>query len=323
MILVTGGAGFIGSVLIKRLNMAGREDILIVDRLRDSSKWKNLPGLKYSTYLHSDDFFEEKSNGIVSGISFIFHIGACSDTTETDMDFLMKNNVDYSKKLFNIARREKIPFVYASSAATYGDGSLGYSDSHELVDKLLPINRYGYSKQLFDQWVLKQDGIDNMLWFGLKFFNVFGPNEYHKGKMRSIVLKAFEQINENGKVNLFKSHRDDFGDGEQLRDFVYVMDVVNLMEKFMGLYDPCKSGIYNIGTGTERSFNHLVASVFSALNRDILIEYIDMPENLKGQYQYYTKAEMKKIKNLFPDFKFRSLEEGVSDYVNGYLRHGT
>lgn len=318
MILVTGGAGFIGSVLVSKLNKLGHKDIVIVDRLRDTSKWHNLKKLKYDEYIHADDFFLPEYADIHDQLTAIFHIGACSATTQKDMDFLMRNNVNFSKNLFNMAKELSIPFIYASSAATYGDGEQGYDDDHEKLPNLMPLNPYGYSKQLFDEWALNQE-TKPAHWFGLKFFNVYGPNEYHKEDMRSLVHKAFGQINESGLVKLFKSHKDGFKDGEQLRDFIYVEDVANAMVELLKPTSAHASGIYNLGTGTARSFHDLVLATFKAMDKTANIEFIDMPLSIRAQYQYFTQANMTKFHKLLPNFKFYSLEEGVSDYVKNYL----
>lgn len=318
MILVTGGAGFIGSVLVKELNLLGREDIIIVDRLGDSTKWKNLLGLKYADYIHCDELLGGLIDELIDSVSFIFHMGACSATTEMDMDYLMKNNVEYSKALFELATQRNIPIVYASSAATYGDGELGYSDEHKNISSLRALNPYGYSKQLFDEWVLKQSETPTQ-WFGLKFFNVYGANEYHKEEMRSLVHKAHGQINDTGSVKLFKSHRDDFEDGKQLRDFIYVKDIARAMIEMMNPSGANFSGIYNLGTGNARSFLDLVKSTFKAMGKEENIEFIDMPLSIRNQYQYYTQAEMNKFKEFLPNFKFTSLEDGIEDYVKNYL----
>jgi ADP-L-glycero-D-manno-heptose 6-epimerase len=245
-------------------------------------------------------------------------MGACSSTTEKNMDFLMKNNVSYTQALFRFAATKNIPFIYASSAATYGDGELGYSDDHAMISKLMPLNPYGYSKQLVDEWVLREENKPDH-WFGLKFFNVFGPNEYHKEDMRSLVHKSFEQIKSVGQVKLFKSHKPEYKDGEQLRDFIYVKDVVRAM---IELADPDKaeySGIYNLGAGTARSFLDLTKATFNAMGITPKIEFIDMPESIRNQYQYYTKADTTKLMKALPGFEFTSLEEGVRDYVQNYL----
>jgi ADP-L-glycero-D-manno-heptose 6-epimerase len=317
MILVTGAAGFIGSVLVRELNLLGREDIIIVDRLRDTAKWKNLVGLKYQDYIQADELFsiiEEFSDNL----SFIFHIGACSATTQMDMDYLMKNNVEYSKVLFEIATDKNIPIVYASSAATYGDGDLGYSDDHEKVRNYKPLNPYGYSKQLFDEWVLKQNSHPKQ-WFGLKYFNVYGPNEYHKEDMRSLVHKAHGQILDTGSVKLFKSHKEGYEDGKQLRDFIYVKDIARAMMEMMNPSSANFSGIYNLGTGKARSFLDLMKATFKAMGKEEKIEFIDMPMSIRNQYQYYTQADMSKFKEFLPNFKFTDLEDGVEDYVKNYL----
>lgn len=318
MILITGGAGFIGSVLAKQLNALGHTDLVIVDKLEDSIKWKNLRGIKYLDYIHADELFNGDYDDLIAQTDLIFHMGACSSTTEKNMDFLMKNNVAYSQALFRFAATKNIPFIYASSAATYGAGEFGYNDNHDGISQLMPLNPYGYSKQLVDEWILKEEAKPDH-WFGLKFFNVFGPNEYHKEEMRSLVHKSFEQIKSSGKVKLFKSHRPEFKDGEQLRDFIYVKDVVGAM---IELADPEKaehSGIYNLGTGVARSFLDLTKATFKSMGIAPNIEFIDMPEELRGQYQYYTQAEVAKLMSVLPGFEFTSLEAGISDYVQNYL----
>jgi len=318
MILVTGGAGFIGSLLIGELNKKGRQDIIVVDRIGKSDRWLNLRGLQYQEYIHADELFSGSYDDVIEDCEIIYHMGACSSTTEQDMDFLFENNVNYSKSLFLFSSHKRIPIIYASSGATYGSGEQGYDDDHEKVDDLLPLNRYGYSKHLFDQWVLNcQDKPDH--WFGLKFFNVYGPNEYHKGSMSSLVYKAHQQIKECGSVKLFKSHKDGFKDGEQLRDFVYGIDIVRAMIELSNPNYAKGSGIYNLGTGQARSFYDLVDSTFKAISMDTKVEFIPMPEELRDQYQYYTCAEMGKLKKLLPNFSFCSLEDGVKDYVCNYL----
>jgi ADP-L-glycero-D-manno-heptose 6-epimerase len=245
-------------------------------------------------------------------------MGACSSTTELNMDFLMKNNVAYSQALFRFAASKNIPFIYASSAATYGAGENGYEDLHSSIPNLMPLNPYGYSKQLVDEWILKEENKPEH-WFGLKFFNVYGPNEYHKEEMRSLVHKSFEQIKSTGKVKLFKSYKKDFKDGEQLRDFIYVLDVVNAM---IELADPDKashSGIYNLGTGKARSFLDLTKATFNAMGVNPNIEFIDMPDSLINQYQYFTEAHVRKLLTALPGFEFTSLENGIKDYVQNYL----
>ncbi len=318
MILITGGAGFIGSVLAKTLNQLGHSDLVIVDKLEDSTKWKNLRGIKYLEYIHADELFNGDYDDTIADADVVFHMGACSSTTEMNMDFLMKNNVSYTQALFRFAATKNIPFIYASSAATYGDGSKGYSDDHQLIPSFMPLNPYGYSKQLVDEWILKEEKKPDH-WYGFKFFNVYGPNEYHKEDMRSLVQKSYEQILNHGQVKLFKSYKKDFKDGEQLRDFVYVKDVVRVMIECANPEKEKFSGIYNLGTGEARSFVDLVRATFKAMNKPPQIEFIDMPESLKSQYQYYTQAEMGKLKLVLPDFKFTKLEDGVFDYVTHYL----
>jgi ADP-L-glycero-D-manno-heptose 6-epimerase len=321
MILVTGGAGFIGSVLVHELNKLSETDIVIVDRLEDAIKWKNLRGLKYSEYIHADDLFNGNYDELINETEMIYHMGASSDTTITDMDFLMKNNVAYTKALFEFAAKKNIPIIYASSAATYGDGELGYDDEEEQIPNLMPLNPYGYSKQLVDEWVLKESTLKPDHWFGLKFFNVFGPNEYHKGEMRSLVNKAYFQINENGNVKLFKSHRSDFQDGEQLRDFIYVKDVVKVMILLSYTDKADFSGIYNLGAGKARSFKDLVMATYKSMDKSPSIEYIDMPITIRDQYQYYTCAKTDKLLSVIPQFKFTELEDAIYDYVRNHLQN--
>ena len=318
MILITGGAGFIGSVLAKSLNELGHHDLVIVDKLEDSIKWKNIRGIKYLDYIHADELFNGEYDDLIANTDMIFHMGACSSTTEMNMDFLMKNNVAYTQALFRFAATKNIPFIYASSAATYGAGECGYDDNHESIPNLMPLNPYGYSKQLVDEWILKEEARPDH-WFGLKFFNVFGPNEYHKEEMRSLVHKSFEQIKSTGKVKLFKSHRPDFKDGEQLRDFIYVKDVVRVMIELALPEKAIHSGIYNLGTGKARSFLDLTKATFNAMAINTNVEFIDMPESLRDQYQYYTQAEVKKLKSVLPDFKFMELETAITDYVQNNL----
>lgn len=320
MILVTGAAGFIGSVIVKHLNDQGYEDLLLCDHFESGDKWKNLRGLKYDSFVQVEDLFDHPIWKKPQGLSAIYHMGACSDTTELNMDFLYKNNTEYTNKLLTLAAQKNIPIVYASSAATYGAGEQGYDDDHKGIPSLKPLNKYGYSKQLSDEWILKQKKKPKV-WFGVKFFNVFGPQEYHKGKMSSVVYQSFNQINEVGEVKLFKSHRPDYKDGEQLRDFVYVKDVVRAMVELIaaGKKKPSLSGIYNLGTGEARSFHDLVKATFVSMGKGPKIKFIDMPEELRNQYQYYTQAEMGKLKKALPKFKFLKLEDAVADYVKNHL----
>ncbi|MCX5751064.1 MAG: ADP-glyceromanno-heptose 6-epimerase [Candidatus Saganbacteria bacterium] len=317
MIILTGGAGFIGSCFLWKLNQEGITDLLIVDNLSDNKeKKRNLEGKSYSGYADKVDFIEQiKNKQYPSNVEAIFHIGACSSTLETNREYLLTNNYAYSKLLAQWALEKGIPFYYASSAATYGDGNYGYSDDDQNSLRLKPLNLYGESKQLFDLWVINNKLQDKLV--GWKYFNVFGPNEYHKKEMRSVIVKAFEQIKKDGKVRLFKSYKPEYKDGEQQRDFVYIKDVVDLMFQFFK--HPGVKGIYNVGTGKARSWNDLVKAIFSALGIPAAIEYIDMPDYMRGQYQYFTEADVEKLKQSKVNFKFRALEDSVRDYVSNYL----
>ena len=320
MILVTGAAGFIGSVIVKHLNDLGEQDIILCDQFGHEDKWKNLRGLKYTSFIQIEDLLTHPIWKKPAPFKAIYHMGACSDTTEMNMDFLYKNNTEFTNSLLTFAADKNIPIVYASSAATYGAGEQGYFDDHNGIKDLKPLNKYGYSKQLSDEWILKQKKKPKV-WFGVKFFNVFGPQEYHKGKMSSVVFQSYNQINQVGEVKLFKSHRADFKHGEQLRDFVYVKDVVRAMVELIeaGKKKPTISGIYNLGTGEARSFHDLVKATFKSMGKKPKITFIDMPEELRNQYQYYTQAEMNKFKRALPKFKFMKLEDAVADYVGNHL----
>jgi len=315
MIVVTGGAGFIGSNLIARLNEMGHDDIIVVDRLGTDEKWKNLNGLKFNDIFDKDEFYKEiVEETFPFGLDVIFHLGACSSTTETDADYLLQNNYRYSLELVKYALPRKTRFIYASSAATYGNGENGYDDKGD-IGKLRPLNMYGYSKQMFDLWLRKMGIAEKVV--GLKYFNVYGPNEYHKGTMRSVVHKAFEQIRDTGKVKLFKSYREEYKDGEQMRDFIYVNDAVDITLYFMENRDT--NGLFNVGTGKARTWNDLVTAVFKAMGKEPNIEYIEMPEDLRDQYQYFTEAKMDKMREAGYDKEINSLENGIEDYVKNYL----
>lgn len=317
MIIVTGGAGFIGSAFIWKLNREGIDDIVVVDRLGTADKWKNLVNLRFTDYLHKDEFFRMIcADEIPFKVRAVIHMGACSATTERDADYLWRNNYLYSQRIAEWALRHRFRLIYASSAATYGDGSLGFSDDDRLTPKLRPINMYGYSKQLLDLWVLRQ-GLEGKI-AGIKFFNVFGPNEYHKGDMRSVVHKAFGQIAATGRVRLFKSCRPEYADGGQMRDFVYVKDCVEVL--WWLLQHPEANGIFNLGTGRARSWNDLIRAVFSAMELKTDIDYIDMPPGLEEQYQYFTEARMDKLRAAGCPIAFRGLEDAVRDYIVGHLQ---
>lgn len=317
MIVVTGGAGFIGSAFVWKLNEEGIDDIVIVDELGESDKWRNLVKRQYADYLHKDDFLKMiLAEKLPFNVRALIHMGACSATTERDADYLLSNNYRYTCRLAAWAMKQNVRFIYASSAATYGDGALGFSDADDVTRTLQPINMYGYSKQLFDLWVLRHKAEHKIA--GVKFFNVFGPQEYHKEDMTSVVYKAFHQIRERGKVRLFKSHRPDFGDGEQVRDFVYIKDCVDVL--WWLLKNREANGIFNLGTGRARTWNDLVTAVFAALDMKPEIEYIDMPPAVRDQYQYFTEAKMDKLKHAGCPLPFGALEDAVRDYVTGYLQ---
>ena len=317
MIIVTGGAGFIGSAFVWKLNQEGIDDIIIVDRLGTTDKWKNLVNLRFVNYLHKDDFREMIYHDTVRfDIDAIIHMGACSSTTERDADYLWDNNNNYTGLLAEWAIDRGVRFIYASSAATYGDGRLGFSDDHEKIHSLKPINMYGYSKQIFDLRALRH-GWENKI-AGIKFFNVFGPNEYHKGEMTSVVFKSFHQICRTGSVKLFKSCLPEYADGGQMRDFVYVKDCVEAMWWLFKNEDA--NGIFNLGTGRARTWNDLIRAVFDAMGLAPEIEYVEMPEALRNQYQYFTEAQMGKLGDFGCPVNFPPLEDSVRDYVQNYLR---
>jgi ADP-L-glycero-D-manno-heptose 6-epimerase len=320
-IVVTGAAGFIGSCLVGFLNKAGYKNLILVDDFSVEKKAPNLTGKSFTIKVEREEFFRflKQSN---PEVDFVFHIGARTDTTEFNYAVHEHLNVEYSQKIWTYCCENRIPLVYASSAATYGAGELGYKDDENLIPDLKPLNPYGVSKNEFDKWALRQQKTPPA-WAGLKFFNVYGPNEYHKARMASVIFHSYNQIVENGFVKLFKSHKGGFKDGEQLRDFVYVKDVLKICFWFLACWqkDPQTfiSGIYNVGTGQARSFNDLVKATFSGLDRKPEIKYIDMPEDIRETYQYYTQAEMKKIKAAGYHENMFSLEEGVDDYVRNYL----
>jgi len=316
MIIVTGGAGFLGSAAIWKLNEAGIEDILVVDNLSTSEKWRNLVNRRYREYIHKDEFLRVVRSGENRyKARAVLHLGACSSTTERDADYLYANNTRYSIELCRYCLDHGIRFVNASSAATYGDGSQGFEDGAGSMDRLKPMNMYGYSKHLFDLHARREGWLGSIA--SLKFFNVFGPNEYHKGDMMSVARKAHAQIRETGRVRLFKSHRQGYEDGGQMRDFVYVKDCAAVMSWLVD--HPEASGVFNVGSGQARSFRDLAGAVFAAMGREPAIDYIDMPEAIRGNYQYFTEAPMGRLRDAGCGEAFTPLDEAVKDYVAGYL----
>lgn len=317
-VIVTGGAGFIGSCVVRTLNDKGISDITIVDNIGNTEKWKNLRNKKYKEYVHKQDFLRQLGDNKFGEITAIIHMGACSSTTEQKFDYLWNNNVEYTKTLWKYCTEKQIPFIYASSAATYGDGSMGFDDQMD-INALRPLNGYGYSKQVFDQWSLKQK--DRPIQYaGLKFFNVYGPNEYFKGSMASMIYHGFKQIQERGFVRLFKSENPQYEDGGQLRDFVYVKDVCNVIVYLLEHSE--YSGIFNVGTGRAQSFAELASAVFKALDLESDIRYIEIPGVLKEKYQYYTKAEIRALRKIGYKDEFMTVEKGSFDYVTKYLSQG-
>ncbi|MEN9302594.1 MAG: hypothetical protein RL264_1023 [Bacteroidota bacterium] len=315
MIVITGAAGFIASFLAKELKERGVLDLILVDDFSREAKLRNHSQFPESQKIDRNHFIEWlKQNA--SEVDFVIHLGARTDTTEMNVDLLTELNVEYSKKIWEICTEFQIPLVYASSAATYGEGELGYDDAHDIVEQLQPLNPYGVSKNDFDRWVLKQESTPPF-WAGLKFFNVYGPNEYHKGRMASVIFHAFHQIRNNGEMKLFRSHREGYADGHQSRDFVYVKDVVSVIH-FLMEQQP-KSGIYNLGSGKARTFLDLALSTFKALGKEPNISFIDTPVDIRDKYQYFTEANMQKLKQAGYSKPFYSLEDGVEDYVKNYL----
>jgi ADP-L-glycero-D-manno-heptose 6-epimerase len=315
MIVVTGAAGFIASALVEKLNEKNFKDIVLVDDFSPSEKTRNYKDKIYSELVDRNEFFNwiEENHRF---IQFIFHLGARTDTTEFDRSVFERLNLNYSKTVWAACIKYGLPLVYASSAATYGMGEFGYLDDHAIIPELHPLNPYGESKNEFDKWVLTQT-VKPYFWAGLKFFNVYGPNEYHKGRMASVIWHSFRQIKETGKMKLFRSHNPEFKDGEQMRDFVYVKDATEVM--YFLLNNRKHSGIYNLGTGTARTFIDLAKSVFSSMNIPEKIEFIDTPADIRDKYQYFTEANMNKLRSIGYSKPFSTLEEGITDYVKNYL----
>lgn len=317
MIVVTGGAGFIGSAVTWGLNQRNVQGLLLVDEEPfPSAKQRNLEPLSYTDYLNKNEFRRHILQETLEPVpEAIVHLGACSSTTEEDMEFLRDNNYQYTVDLAEYCLKYDTRFIYASSAATYGDGSLGYSDDHDMIPELEPLNKYGRSKQLFDELALEQGWLNEIV--GLKYFNVYGPNEYHKGQMRSVIHKSVPQARENGVIRLFKSHREEYKHGEQKRDFLYVKDAVDMTLFFLD--NPELGGIYNVGVGEARTFNDLARAIFDALEIEARIEYFDMPDAIRPNYQYYTEAELNKIRRAGYNEPITSLEDGIAKYVKDYI----
>ena len=316
MIIVTGGAGFIGSAIVWRLNELGSDNIIIVDELGKDEKCKNLVGLKFEDFVQKQEFIDHiRDEKILYKIDAVIHLGANSSTTEKDADHLMTNNYKYTETLARFCLKNDVRFIYASSAATYGDGLNGFDDDESRIETLRPLNMYGYSKQLFDLWAKRHSAFNKIV--GIKYFNVYGPNEYHKGDMRSVVHKAFEQVRDTGKVRLFKSRKPEYKDGEQMRDFVYIKDAVDMTLYFLDKKD--KNGLFNVGAGKARTWNDLVTALFNAMSKPVNIEYINLPDTLADKYQYFTEANLDKLKSTGYNMPTTSLQDGVTDYVKNYL----
>ncbi len=320
MYIVTGAAGLIGSGIVWGLNRRGIDEIILVDNLGMSDKWKNLRALRFAEYEEKEDFREMIQDGTFDNkkIDAIIHMGACSSTTERDASYLIDNNYKYTQELASFALSHGIRFIYASSCATYGDGSLGYLDDESQIEQLRPLNMYGCSKQMFDLWAKRAGLFDRIT--GLKFSNVYGSNEMHKAEMRSVVCRAYEQISASGRMSLFKSYKDEYADGEQMRDFIYIKDAVDMILFLLDHQNAC--GLYNIGSGRAETWNALATAAFEALDKPVNIKYIDMPEHLRDRYQYYTKAEMGKLQALGYDKTATSLKDAVADYICSYRMRG-
>ncbi|MBR31634.1 MAG: ADP-glyceromanno-heptose 6-epimerase [Spirochaetaceae bacterium] len=329
-ILITGAAGLIGSAVVRELNHRGYDKLILVDHLGDSEKWKNLRSLRFLQYLEKETFralLQDVQDGLggpeaelLEDLTGIIHLGACSSTTEYDASYLIDNNYQYSIDLARFARSRNIRMVYASSAATYGDGENGFEDDLNAIDTLRPLNPYGHSKQMFDQWIRSNTGFEP-LFAGLKYFNVYGPNEYHKGYMQSVVLKGFRQIRDTGRIGLFKSYRDDYGDGEQKRDFLYVKDAARITVFFL-LDQTQASGVFNVGSGMANTWMDLARGIFQAMEKEPAIDFIEMPEEMRAKYQYYTCAPIQRLREAGYGDHIGTLEESIADYVRSYLLPG-
>ncbi len=319
MIVVTGAAGFIGSYLVGKLNKEGFKDIVLVDKYDDPLKFSNYQTKSFTERVDRDYFFDWLSKN-EKFVQIVIHLGARTDTIGQESEIYQQLNLEYSQKIWNACIQYGLPLIYASSASTYGDGHLGFDDEHSLIPQLAPLNLYAQSKHDFDCWALEQNE-QPFFWAGLKFFNVFGPNEYHKDRMASVIFQAFNTISETGKMKLFRSHRPDFNDGEQARDFIYVEDVAKVILFFMN--NRTESGIFNVGTGEARSYLSLTKAVFKSMNKNENIEFIDTPADLRGKYQYFTCANIQKLRSIGYNESFLSLEDGIDDYVHNFLSSGT
>jgi ADP-L-glycero-D-manno-heptose 6-epimerase len=317
VIILTGGAGFIGSCFLWKLNQKGVGNVIVVDNLGNGSKWKNLAGKQFIDYIQKDDFLDILESGKISRVEAIIHLGACSSTILNDAEYFLRNNYEYSKRLAVWADAHAARFIYASSAATYGDGSVGYDDVEDKLRVLKPLNIYGYTKHMFDLWMLRKGFLKKFT--GFKFFNVFGPNEYHKAEMMSVICKCFSDIKSGKPMSLFKSYRFGYKDGEQKRDFIYVKDAVEIMYYF--LTRPRKPGIFNLGTGHAQSWNNLAKAIFLAVGKKLKIEYIEMPAQIRDRYQYFTQANMANLRSAGCGHGFMTLEEAIKDYAK-YLDKG-
>jgi ADP-L-glycero-D-manno-heptose 6-epimerase len=315
MIIVTGAAGFIGSILAQDISRKGKQNLLLVDKFTKPAKWKNLVGMNFTDIMDRDIFLNQLEGGKIKDVELVIHMGACTDTTEFNMDYLMAQNYEYSKRLCSWCINNGVRLIYASSAAVYGDGAKGFSDRDELAFELKPLNPYGFSKLLFDKWVINNGYHKSVV--GLRFFNVFGPNEYHKNKMSSVIHRAFPMAKKEGAIKLFKSYVKEIEHGNQKRDFIYVKDIIKVVDFFMS--NKNISGIFNLGTGKARSFNDLAASMLKALDKKVVIEYFDMPDEIRDKYQYFTEADDKRLLNAGYTGGFTDLEAAVTDYVQNYL----
>lgn len=318
MIIVTGAAGFIGSVIAQSLFRQGAKELILVDKFSKLEKWKNISGINFKEFIDRDLFLDKLEKGELGTPEVVIHMGACTDTTEFNMDFLLKQNYEYSKRLFLWCHSKNVRFIYASSASIYGDGSKGFNDLDHLTLEMEPLNPYGFSKLIFDRWLINNKFSNSVV--GLRFFNVFGPNEYHKDKMSSIIYRSFPMAKKEGVVRLFRSYKKDFVDGGQLRDFIYIKDVVKVVD--FVLANKKVNGIFNLGTGKARTFLDLAYALLDSLGKKRVIEFIDMPEEIRNKYQYFTEADISRLRDAGYKDEFYSLEQSVSDYVQDYLLPG-